>query len=293
MISEDKKPIYALIITVSLWASAFVGIRAGLNSYHPGAMAFLRYLVASICIGVFYCRLKHYYKPTLMEGIRIVILGFFGFAVYNVALNYGEVTVPAGIASFIICQIPVMTAILAVIFLGERLHKLGWLGISISILGLFIITLGEKEGLHFDKGVWYSILAAFMGSAYAVGQKPLLKKLHPIEMTSYAIWSGTLAMAIYLPQCLHDFKTATWHDTAWVIYMGAIPGVISYVLWAYALSKMKASIAATYLYWMPIIAVAMAFIFLGEFPNTMSLVGGCVALLGAVIVNIRKKTKQS
>ncbi|GJM06535.1 MAG: membrane protein [marine bacterium B5-7] len=285
----ERKTVYALLTTVTIWASAFVGVRAGLHSYHPGSMALLRYLVASLCMAFLFFRRPQRATVTVRDWVNIFILGILGFGVYNIALNYGEISVPAGIASFIVCQIPVMTTILAVYFLGERLPWLAWVGIVISIAGITVIALGEKEGLHFDKGVWYTLIAAASGSLYAAFQKPLLKRIHPIEFTTYAIWAGTISLLMYTPEMLHDIPRASLHDTIWVIYMGIFPGAIAYALWTYSLSKLPASIASTYLYLMPLIAVVMGYIMLNEMPNRMSLIGGVIALVGAMVVNLRKR----
>ena len=149
----NVKVIIALTVTVILWASDFVGIRSGLVGYSPGPLALLRYLVASLSILILYLRCPTWHRPTWQEAIKIFVLVCFGFGIYNVALNYGELTVPAGIASFIISLIPVCIALLAIVFLRERLSGRAWLGIIISVCGVTIIAAGEYENSHFDMGV--------------------------------------------------------------------------------------------------------------------------------------------
>ena len=62
--------------------------------------------------------------------------GFLAFTVYHVALNHGEITVGAGVASILInTASPFTTASRAVVFLGERLRALGWVGMAVSIKG--------------------------------------------------------------------------------------------------------------------------------------------------------------
>src|SRR3989338_5940522 len=88
--------------TIVSWASAYVGIRIGLTSYSPGALALLRFVVASAAMLIIYWRLPNKQIPKQSEVLVMAGLGIIGFALYNLLLNEGELTVPAGIAGFTI-----------------------------------------------------------------------------------------------------------------------------------------------------------------------------------------------
>lgn len=272
-------------LMVILWASAYVGIRAGLTSYSPESVALLRYLVASFMMIGIALRQPNFRWLKWRELWRISICGIVGFSIYNVALNYGEISVSAGIASFIISQIPVLITILAVFFLREKITRMGWFGTLISIAGLTVISIGEAENMHIDMGVIFILIAAFAGSFYSILQKSILKRVHPIEFTAYAIWIGTAALCIFLPQLLHQLPRASIHATLWVIYLGIFPAAIAYLLWSYVLAKMPATKAVSYLYLVPLITVLMGWLILNEIPTVISICGGLIALAGAIIVN--------
>lgn len=275
----------ALTIVILTWSSAFVGIRAGLKGYHPGSMALLRYLIASVCMFILYLKTAKNKKITRKEAFLLLMLGLFGFAIYNVTLNYGEISVPAGIASFIVSLIPVFVIILAILFLNEKLRRMQWLGVAVSLIGVIIIAIGESEGAHFDFGVVFNLIAALSGAIYVILQKPLLRKFNPIEITTYAIWSGSFFMMIYAPQMFHDIAHAPLAATASVIYLGIFPAALGYVCWSYVLANFPASKASTFLYTMPLVATLLGWLLLSEIPTFMSLLGGGIALMGAIIVN--------
>ena len=134
-------PKFFLLLAVTLWASAFVGIRAGLESYSPGGLALLRFIVASICMIIVFVRLPE--KKVLRHRDKCLLLlsGAFGLGCYNIALNYGELVVPSGMAGFIISQSPIISAALAMMFLGETFSVYTFLGMIISIIGVGLITL--------------------------------------------------------------------------------------------------------------------------------------------------------
>jgi len=287
-ISRDWKPFFAVAATLLLWASAFAGIKAGLSAYSPGQLALLRFLVGSASMAVL-ARLKGFGLPERKDFPRILAVGFLGFTVYHVFLNYGERTVSAGAASLIVSFTPVMTALLASFFLRERLRFLGWAGIAVSVSGVALISFGEGGAVALDPGSLLILLASLGSSLYNVFQKPLLKRYDPIAFTTYAMTAGTLFMLIFLPGLPGAIARAPLEATLSVAYLGVFPGAIAYSTWTYALSRMPASRLATTLYIAPVLAIAIAWLWIGEIPTILSLMGGAITLAGVILTNTKGK----
>ena len=281
----DARVPAALVVTTVLWSSAFAGIRAGLEAYGPGQVALFRFLVASAVLAV-YAALTRMRLPELRDLPAVFLAGLLAFAIYHVALNYGEVTVSAGSASILIATAPVFTALLAVAFLGERLRVWGWVGMAISFLGSAMISLGEGGGLSLDPRAALILLAALCTSLYFVFQRPYLEKYGALAFTTYAIWAGTLLTLVYLPGLLSQARTAPAGTTLTMVYLGVFPTAIAYVTYAYAFSRMAASRAASFLYVIPIMAYVIAWLWLGEVPTPLTVAGGAVTLTGVIIVNV-------
>jgi len=274
-----------LWLTVILWSSSLVAIRIGLHSYTPGALGLLRYLVASACLIILYFRVPQRHVPTLRDLLHIIFIGALGIGVYNIAINYGEIAVPAGIAGFVIGLMPVFTTIFAFLLIKERTPLKSWLGVLISFLGLFIIALNERGGVNFDAGLVYLLIAALLGGYYAVAQKTLFHRYHPLELVIISIWGGTLVMLIFTPSLIKELPQASWQSTTAAVYLGIFPAAIAYALWNFALSKVPAGRASGYLYAMPIVTTVLGMIILQEYPQFLELVGGLITLLGAITIN--------
>jgi drug/metabolite transporter (DMT)-like permease len=121
--SFDLLAAAAAFTTLVFWASAFRGIRVGLGAYTPGHVALLRYLVASTVLLA--CSMPAPLRvPARRDLPRLAFLGLAGIAAYNVALNLGERTDPAGEASLLVNMVPISTALFATVFLGEGLKLL-------------------------------------------------------------------------------------------------------------------------------------------------------------------------
>ncbi|MEO6203831.1 MAG: DMT family transporter, partial [Mycobacteriales bacterium] len=111
--------VLAVSVTLVLWASAFVAIRHLGDAFSPGPLSLGRLLVGSIALGALV--LRQGWQPMDREQVaRVVAIGLLWFALYNIALNAGEHLVDAGTAALLIQVSPVLVAILAAAFLGER-----------------------------------------------------------------------------------------------------------------------------------------------------------------------------
>jgi drug/metabolite transporter (DMT)-like permease len=278
----------AIGTTIILWASAFAGIRDGLQAYSPFHLALLRFLLASLVLGLVAVT-QPIRRPPLTDLPRLGLVGLCGITLYNLALNYGELTVSAGAASFIINTAPIFTAFLSLYLLQERFSALGWLGMLVSFAGVGLIAVGSGDNFQFNQGALFVLGAAVCQSLYFVLQKPLLKKYSSFEVVSYAMWLGTAALLPYAPGLLTTIRQASPSATLAVLYLGIFPAAIAFFCWSYTLSHLTASRAATFLYLVPVATVLIAYIWLGELPTWWTLAGGLLALSGVILVTTSGK----
>ena len=287
---SSRKIAVGLLFAVLLWSTEFVGVSQALHDFSPGALAFGRYLFTSLFMLVVYSRQKKRTRPTLRECLIFWLLGAIGIAGYSIGLNFGELTVSSGTASFVVSQMPIVMAILGLVFLGERITPLMTAGMLLGCVGIVLISYDGLDLYHFERGLLYVIFATLGACIYSVMQKPFLERYSAIEFTAFMVWGGTLTMGLfYLPATFRELPQAHWDGLISLIYLGIFPAGVAYLIWAYAIARYPVAKAGSYLYLSPLIATVLAFLYLGEVPRPLALLGGAIALLGAMLVNIRPR----
>ena len=277
----------AIVVTIFAWASAFPAIRAGLEAFGPLELGAVRFAVAALPAAI-YLAVTRPKLPQRSELWRFGVGGFGFVALYTALLNYGELTVSAGAASFIINVSPILTALFATAFLGERFSAVAWGGTFLSFAGIGIIAFGEGDELRFDTGALLILGAAVVTSANAIAQKPLFKRHNPLSVAAWNMVIGALALSPFLSAGLEQAAVADAHGLFAVVYLGIVPSLIAYASWAVALSRLPASRASNFLYCVPPVATLMGFFWLGETPGVLGIAGGALALVGVAVVNLRR-----
>lgn len=290
----NQKTFFMAFITILIWGSTFAAIGSSLEGgYEAGHLVLVRYLIASFLFIVYALfNKKQFKKPTKSDLLKIIILGWIGISVYHIGVTFGIQTIPAGTAGMLIGAAPIFTAIIAMLVLKERLTTLGWIGLGVGFAGIVLIAVGSNgSSFSLATGALFVLGAAIATSIFFVFQKPLLARYNPIELTAYFTWAGTLPFFIFSPGLLDTLQQATAEAHLSALYVGVFPACIAYITWAKALSFGNASAVASMMYLEPAIAITIAWVWLKEWPETLSLAGGILALAGVIIINILGRNK--
>ncbi len=281
--STDRIPLkvlFAIIGTVLAWSSAFVVIRAVLPVFSPGELAFIRQLVAVPLLAIWMIGQKWLW-PTVREWVLIAVFGLTWFSIYIVALNTAEQTIDAGTASFIVNIGPLLIAVGAFMFLGEKLPRNLLAGAVIALAGVGLIAWGTSSSDRVDLvGVLWALVATV---TYAVGvltQKPSLKRLSSNQVTLLGAAIALIPLLWWAPEAFAHVQTAPVEAIAGAIWLGAIPTALGFGLWGYALKRMPAGRLGVSTYVVPPLVIVESAILLGEWPHPIAIVGGLIALAG-------------
>ena len=283
----DPTLLFTVTFTVMAWASSFPAIRAGLAGFGPAEMAALRFALAGGPAALFLIATRAK-LPERGDIWRFLVGGVIFIAGYALLLNFGQRVVPAGPAAFIINTNPIMTAVLAMMILGERFSLTAWLGTALSFAGIGVIALGKGLDVEIGISVLLILGAAFCNAITTVLQKPLFARYKPLHVAAWNMAIGGFVLLPFLPSAIGQAQAAPAISFWSVVYLAVVPSLIAYGTWAITLSRLPAARASNFQYAVPPMAMLIGFLWLGEIPTVFGLIGGAMALAGVVVVNLKR-----
>jgi drug/metabolite transporter (DMT)-like permease len=292
----------AIAVTVTLWASAFVGIRIAAPGFSPGALTLGRIAVGSLALTLLRL-VSNRAAPGGSSGLpggaqrgriprgKVLLLviawGVGWFGIYNLALNAAERHVDAGTASLLVNVVaPMIIAVLAGLLLGEGFPRRLIVGMIVAAAGVAVIATATSTGKFDAIGIILGIGAAVMYASAATFQKVLLRRVDAATMTWLGCLSGTIACLPFAPQLISELTTAPLSSIVAVAYLGVFPTAIAFTTWGYVLSHSSAGRSAASTYAVPAVVLLLAFLVLKETPPPAALLGEILALSGVAVATL-------
>jgi drug/metabolite transporter (DMT)-like permease len=273
----------AMAFNLVAWGMSWVNVRAIVHVVGAGELGALRYLIAStVMLGVWFFRGRP--LPAGRDLPLIALLGAFGFTLYNLGINFGERTVDAGTGSMLISCVPVLVVLYGVVTRQEKVTAYAWLGILTSMVGVAFTSGVLENGVTLNAGTALIFGAALCAAAQTLLSKHLTRRYAPIDVTTWAIWFGTLGLLPFA----HDLGGATSRlgPAGWghLLFLGIVPAALCYTLWAWVLQRLPLTTVMGSVYVIPLFSVVFSWAILGERPPAEALTGGLLTLAGVAIV---------
>ncbi|MGZ4638314.1 MAG: DMT family transporter [Actinomycetes bacterium] len=283
-------PVAAIAVTLLLWASAFVAIRHLGHDVTPGALSLGRLLVAAVALTALLARSRRS-RLTRHELLLLVLCGVAWFGIYNIALNDSERRIDAATAAMLVQVGPIVVALLAALFLGERLTPWLLAGIAVAFAGVVVIGTAMRGHQGSDvSGVLLALLAAVTYAIGVVSQKVLLRRLSAVEVVCYACWIGVLVCLPWSGDLVHLVRHGDRGDLGWIGYLGLFPTAAAFSLWAFALRHADAGKQAITTFLVPLITAVMAWAALDEVPPALAFAGGALCVVGVLVTRRKPRT---
>jgi drug/metabolite transporter (DMT)-like permease len=277
----------AALVTVSLWASAFVGIRAASQQLSPEALALGRLTIASIALGLLVL-VRREPLPSRRDLPAIAFVGLFWFALYNIALMEAERRVDAGTAAMLVNIGPILIAVLAGVFLREGFPRGLLAGCAVAFAGAVVIGIAtSKHGFEPSWGLSLCLAAALFYAVAVVAQKPLLTRVSALQITWLAATFGALVCLPFAGVFIRQVPHVHAYVIGWMAYLAIGPMALGFLTWGYALARTTAGRMGSMTYLAPPIAILLGWLLLGETPPGLAVVGGAVCLVGVSIARRR------
>jgi drug/metabolite transporter (DMT)-like permease len=227
----------------------------------------------------------------------VIGLGILGNVVYQGFFIFGIDGTLAGNTSILLATVPVWTLILSTVLQQERSGSLVWVGILATLGGMVMVVLGGSLSV----GIWGTRLkgdllvvgAAITWAAYTVMSAPLVRKYGSAPLAAWTLWVGTLILVVLGIPSLSRLPLTELSWPAWggVVYAGVLAIGLAYVLWNRGIKTIGSSRTAAYQNLTPVVALLVGWIWLGEVPTPMQLLGAGVVLAGISLARLTGKRR--
>jgi drug/metabolite transporter (DMT)-like permease len=277
-VNPDLRGPAAVVSAIVIWGATFVGSKVALRHLAPSELAFLRQVFGLPPLLWLAWRARRILLPLryLVPLCATGMVGFFLFA------NLGLQRASASVGGLVQGLAPVLIALLAVIFLRERLTPRILIGIALALAGAVLLAWGT---LHVEStlGLVFLFLSVLSWSIYTVIGRHIGDRITAVQATVLPV---CLSVVVFAFGPLFERWTAAPASTlALAAVIGFFGSGIAYVLWSYGIARVPAARAGVYSNLVPVVAVVLAYGLLGESLSGRQLAGGAVVLAGAVLAS--------
>jgi drug/metabolite transporter (DMT)-like permease len=284
-------PRLGVIAAILFWGTSFVATKSVLSELSPSAIVFGRSaLGAAVLVSLLAVRRKPILSPASTWPM-LAAMGFVGVFIHQGIQAYGLRLTSAINAGWLIGLIPIWSALLAALFLGERFGAAKLAGLAVGFAGaLVVITRGEFSvrtlALPSARGDFLILASTVNWACYTVLGHRTLRRLGPSRATLGAMLLGALMTAPFFLGGRGWREFAALSSRGWIeiLFLGIGCSGLGYFFWYGALARIEASRVAAFLYIEPLVTLAAAAALLGERITLAAVLGGVLVLAGVVLV---------
>jgi drug/metabolite transporter (DMT)-like permease len=284
-------PRAAALGAVLLWGISFVATKAALQEISPVTLIFSRFAMGTAILFLILKFRGESFVPPREALPSLALMGFVGIFIHQMLQAYGLTMTTAIRAGWLIGLIPIWSAVLSTIFLGERFNLRKAAGLILGTVGaVLVITRGEISSrflaLPTTMGDLLVLASTWNWAIYTILGRKTLKQVGSAKATAVAMFIG---WTLFIPFFL---RNAAWHEYAFVsgkglaaiLFLGIGCSGIGYLFWYAALERVEPSQVAAFLHVEPLVTLIAAVIVLGETVAISTVVGGVLVLTGVATV---------
>ena len=283
MAMKSNRAIIALLFTMFVWGIAPVFIRSLSTELGPPNALVIRYVIVTLIYGVGLYIVGM--KPIAREHWpRLLAASILGMLLYNLGSVFGFELVPAGIGGLIIGTQPLLIAVLAAVLTREELTPAAMVGLVVAFIGtalLFWNDLGDGSGGAELLGGIFIFLSGLAWAFYVILAKPLIQTYGAYQTTALTIMIATVPMMTLASAetvtTVVEMTTRQWFE---MLFMAIMASFVAAVTWNYGAGRLPSVTSGTFLYLVPVLAVAAGAVILGETITATMIIGGILILLG-------------
>ena len=283
----DTLPMLGLVLAMFVWGSSFLALKIAFRGYDPLMAIWLRMVVATC---VFACGWKSLKNVVYIKGDWkfLVFMALCEPCMYFTFEAYALTQTSASQAGMITAILPLIVAVMARFFLGEVVGRMTLAGFFLAIAGVIWLSLGGVAAPGAPRpvlGNFLELMAMCWGAGYTICLKKMSRRYHPLFLTAVqsVIGSVFFLFPVLLVPSVHLPKTFDPLATLAIVYLGTVVTLGGYGLYNYGVSKLPASRATAFTNLVPVFALALGWLVLGETLTAVQCLGALMVMVGVVV----------
>ncbi|PIC74602.1 DMT family transporter [Sporosarcina sp. P17b] len=283
-----------LTLCVMVWGSNFVFGKMLVQDFSPALLTSLRLLfIVLFLIGLSSYKL-HVKRLNKYDLLAVIFLGVFGVFINQWSFFAGLETADSTASALILATTPILTGVLAGVFLKEKLTIRMLLGSIVAIIGIFfVVAKGNISSIHIDKGLWWIVVTMITFAMLIIVTRLLSSRVDPLAITLY---SNVVGLAVSVPFIFlldtpirMSVKVSDW---SFLIVTAVVVHGIAMLIWNYNIRYVDASKASILSNLEPFVAMIMGLILLYK-PITGSEIVGSLFIVGGVVLSTYQRKRLS
>ena len=276
-----------LFLIAVIWGINFVVVKYATHVFNPVAFTGLRVGTAAVfLLAVAFARGR--FTLPRRDVIGLLLLGVIGNGLYQLFFVHGVARTRAGNAALIVAAAPAFIALFARVRGLERVRRLTLVGIALSVLGVGLVIAGSARPANGEVTLLGSTLVFFgvlCWSVYTIMLQPYTKRIDVIRLSAITMVGGAVPLLIASTPALIATDWSVVGRGGWLalFYSSIISMGVAYFFWYRGLRVLGATRTAVYANLQPIIALAVAWAFLGEIPTIFQGVGAATIVAGVFL----------
>ncbi|THB65284.1 MAG: DMT family transporter [Desulfovibrio sp.] len=292
MLSKKSLLYFQLVLSMFLWGGTWIAGRVLVHTFSPMPAAFLRFFLASLFL-LLMCRTIQGSFPSIkrQQVLPLLFLGGTGIFLYSWFFFTGLQTTPAGRAALIVACIPACIAAASALLYKERFSKLRVFSTLLALAGVAVV-IGDGNPLALltggiKAGDLYILGCVVSWTAYSLGGRSVMRSINPLCAVT---WSCVFGSLLVLPPALasgmaEEILEARFIDWFCVAYLGVLATGLAYLWYYRAIQSLGPSRAGIFINLVPVFALALSAMLLGEEVHLSLLAGGAMVITGVYLTN--------
>lgn len=269
-----------------VWGSNFVFGKMLVQDFSPAVLTMLRLLfIVLFLIGLSSYKV-HFKRINKSDLLAVLFLGVIGVFINQWSFFVGLQTADPTTSALILATTPILTSVLAALFLNEKLTIRMLMGSIVAIIGIyFVVAKGNLSSLHIDKGLLWIVITMVTFAIMIIMTRLLSNRIDPLTITLY---SNVVGLIVSIPFAfLLDTPlqiSSKMSDWSFLIGTAVVVHGIATLIWNNNIRHVDASKASILSNLEPFVAMIMGLILLYK-PITGAEILGSLFIVGGVVLS--------